>query len=146
MAQFGSRVSVEPIALSDKRGELRFHVDNVNRGASRISPDGEIVVPAVDAADLLSGIDRVDLIKIDVEGHELTILSAMENELNRLRPRAILLEDHGVAAAPQGPIGSILVRCGYSVFGINKRLLKTRLVPIRMPGDCRFNDYIAIRS
>lgn len=143
MAQFGSRVAVCPVALSDQPGELRFHIDCDNRGASRIADDGEVVVPAIDAAELLASLDTLDLIKIDVEGHEEPIFRAIEHQLTRLRPRAVLFEDHGTGAAPSGKIGRILRRAGYSVKGIDKRLLKTRLVPIRSEADCRFNDYVA---
>ena len=144
MRQFGGRAIVHQVALSDKPGELRFHVDTGNRGASRISPDGEIVVPAFAAGALLAGVDRVDLVKIDVEGHEEAVLTSMRSELQRLKPRAILFEDHDTGAAPNGPLGSILTGLGYSILGIQKKLLSTRLVPVAGSEDCRFNDYIAV--
>ena len=145
LRQFGKRTIIYPVALSDKPGELRFHVDTVNRGASKISDQGEITVPAIRAADLLASLDRLNLIKIDVEGHEEPIFRSIEPELLRLKPRAILFEDHGTDAAPEGKIGSILSRVGYRIFGIEKRLLSTRLVTVGKAEDCRFNDYIAVQ-
>ena len=40
------------------------------------------------------------------------------------------------AAAPDGALGSILARAGYRVRELDKRLLKTALVPINLAADC----------
>jgi FkbM family methyltransferase len=144
MAQFGARARIHAVALSDRSGELRFHVDPVNRGASRLSDLGEISVPAVRAEELLESVQQVDLIKIDVEGHERVAFNAMKESLARLRPRAILFEDQTGEAAPDGSIGSILVGLNYRIMGVRKGLFRTRLVPVRVRADCRFNDYVAI--
>lgn len=146
MRQFGGRATIHPVALSDKPGELRFHINEDNRGGSRISPDGELAVQAVPASELLAGVEKVDLVKIDVEGHEEQVLRSLAPEIRRLTPRAILFEDHGTAAAVDGPLGSILTGLGYRVMGIEKRLLSTRLVPVQSASDCRFNDYVAVAT
>lgn len=143
MAQFAGRAEVLQFGLSDKEGVLRFHVDTVNRGASRIVDDGEIEVPVREAAKVLSTFPRVDIVKIDVEGHEEPIFRSMANELRRLKPRAILFEDHGDGAAPDGKLGSLLPE--YRIFGIDKRLMATKLIPIDSKADCKFNDYLATR-
>lgn len=140
LAQFGDRAKVLPYALSDKAGELRFHVDRDNRGASRIADDGETVVPAIDAAVLLSSLEKIDLIKIDVEGHEPTICKAMQKDLKRLQARAILFEAHNLECAQD--IATLLE--GYTVYGVAKKLLSTELMPIDRARGC--NDYIATRN
>jgi FkbM family methyltransferase len=144
MLQFEGRAQIHQVALSERPGELRFHIDPDNRGASRVREDGEISVPAIDAAALLRTQPKLDLVKIDVEGHEEPIFRAIEGELKRLRPRAILFENQTGSASPQGVIGAILGRAGYGIFGIDKKLLRTRLVPVRSQKDCRFNDYLAV--
>lgn len=144
MAPFGDRVVLHRVALSDAAGEVRFRIDQANRGASRIDADGEVVVPAMHAGELLAGLPRLDLIKLDVEGHEETVFRAIDVQLARLAPRAILFEDQGAGAAEA--IGTLLHRHHYTVFGIDKRLLRTRLVPIVSSGDCRYNDYLAVRT
>ena len=145
LAQFGDRAQVHQVGLADKEGELRFHVDLTNRGASRFRTDGELVIKVQDAAKVFAELDRVDLMKIDVEGFEEPIFRAIEGELARLQPRAILFEDQTRSAAPTGVLGSVLARVDYTVWGIDKRLLKTALVRIESSGDCRFNDYLALR-
>ncbi len=147
VGQFGSRSEVYQVGLADKDGELRFHINIANRGASRISSDGETVIPVRDAREVFAGLVRLDLMKIDVEGYEEPIFRAIEKELGRLKPRAILFEDQTGAAAPMGALGSVLARAGYRVLGIDKRLHKNKLVPVGSADECRFNDYLAeIRS
>jgi len=133
--QFG-RNEVCQVALSDRDGEAAFHINTANRGNSGIRADGEIKVPVLEAAKLLRGLDKLDLIKIDVEGHELPILRSIEPELRRLRPRAILFEDQ----TESGELRHILRRCGYSIFGIKKTLFKTQLVE----GLSGVNDHLAV--
>jgi FkbM family methyltransferase len=144
MAQFGDRAIVHQVALSDTTGELRFAVNGGNRGASRVDDNGSIFVPAVNASDFLNSFEKVDLVKIDVEGHESLVLKGMEEELCRLRPRAILFEDHTKSAAPDGEIGSILGRCGYKVYGVRKTLFTTNLDLVETFDDCDLSDYIAV--
>lgn len=115
MKQFGDRVVTRQVALSDRSGELCFHIDNANRVASRIDVDGEIVVSAISADEFLRSIPALDIVKIDVEGHEQTVFTGMKDELARLKPRAILFEDQLQLAAPKGAIGSILLDIGYKV-------------------------------
>lgn len=124
--------------------ELRFRVNTANRGASRIADDGEIAVKSVNAMTFFRALDRVDLMKIDVEGHEAPIFRAAEGELARLKPRAIVFEETGIGAAPDQEIGMILRRLGYKIFGIKKKLLKTTLYPIKGAADCAVNDYLAV--
>lgn len=145
LARFPGRARYHRLALSDRAGELRFKLDNANRGASRIASDGDCTVAARPAGAFLRALERADLIKIDVEGHELPVIASMAGELERLRPRAILFEHHGSEAAPDGAIGKLLTRAGYRIFGIAKGLFATRLVPIASARDCRMNDYLALR-
>ena len=145
MAQFGNRADVMQFGLADRDGTLRFHVDAANRGASQISEEGETEIPVREARNVLKAMKKIDLIKIDVEGFEKVIFQSIGEELKRLQPRAILFEDQTGAAAPDGVIGSILTAAGYRIYGIDKRLLKTALIPVRSANDCQFNDYIAKR-
>ena len=134
MAQFGDRAEVMQLGLSDREGVLQFHIDKANRGASRIADYGEIELPVMEAAKVLATLPRVNLIKIDVEGHEAPILRSIAKELKRLKPRAILFEDH------EGRNNLAKLLPDYRVFGIDKKLMRTRLVPT----TTGFNDYLAL--
>lgn len=117
MSQFGDRASSIRMALSDRSGELSFHIDRTNHGASPISTEGDVRVPVQAAGGFLRGMGKVDLIKIDVEGHELPIFQSMADELRRMRPRAILFEQQSGDGSSGRPIGSILKAAGYKVYG-----------------------------
>ena len=50
----------------------------------------------------------------------------------------------GGSAAPDKEKGSILTGAGYRIYGIDKRLFRTALVPFQSGRDWRFNDYFAL--
>jgi hypothetical protein len=87
---------------------------------------------------------RIDLIKIDVEGHEESVFRGLEPFLAKYRPRLIMFEDHGTQASPDAPIGLLLARIGYSVFGVRKKLTKLAFERISSATDCQYNDYVAV--
>ena len=89
---------------------------------------------------------RIDLIKLDVEGHEEQVLAALKPALEQFRPRAILFEDHTNKSAPNQPIGVILRSAGYEIFGLKKYLTKLHLKRIISEADCGCNDYVAVRT
>lgn len=71
-----------------------------DRGFTKRPPKGaveQVEVPLTTMDDLLSDHDApVDLVVIDVEGHELSLLDGFD--LERFKPRAILIEDHHLGA------------------------------------------------
>jgi FkbM family methyltransferase len=150
LAQFGDRALLAPVGISDRNGIGHLEICSWNLGASKINrePSAQTVkVEMRTPAQLLATLDvrRIDLIKLDVEGHEEAVLRALEPSLKLFQPRAILFEDHTDKAAPDASIGSILLRGGYRVFGIHKKLTRIDPVPIGSRTDCRDNDYIAVR-
>ncbi len=87
----GDKVHLHQAAASDREGTLRLSHHDKNYGAHSVEPaflaksSAAIDVAAVTIDDLLDWLsiapDRVGLVKIDVEGHELAVLAGM----NRLR-------------------------------------------------------------
>jgi len=65
-------------AVGAGTGELRFHVDPERRGMSRVTADGEIVVPVRPVTDILDELHidpaRVGLVWVDVEGQECAVI------------------------------------------------------------------------
>lgn len=143
------RFEVFPVGLSEIDGNGFMEIREANLGASCLvkSSNGKTVPVALWSAErLFSQIEAnsIDLVKIDVEGHEETVIRSCSITFERLRPRAIFFEDHTHSAAADGAIGSILDRIGYRVFGIKKRLTKLDMVPLFNRGDCIYNDYLAV--
>lgn len=76
---------------------------------------------AVDSLDHFverTGIDRIDLIKIDVDGHELPVLSGAHNVLQRFRPTIVMEVSPYVHAEEEQSFDSLIVLLrdlGYSL-------------------------------
>jgi FkbM family methyltransferase len=122
---FGERVRSIAVALAEADDPDRpFHLslDPANSGLSSLAPDAAhiaagqmagappIRVRAVtfDTFARENEIDRVDGVKIDVEGAEELVLRGMTGALARLRPRFIVCETGLESAAAQ-----LLARSGY---------------------------------
>lgn len=150
LSQFGSnRHQIVPSALSNETRKGWLLPCDANPGAGRLVEEGSgaIAVDILSASDLfeLAKIEKLDLVKIDVEGHEEEVISACAGAFKRLRPRAIIFECGSARASPDGSVGSIFAALGYDIFGIKKRLTKIDLPKITKSSDCIFNDYIAMR-
>jgi FkbM family methyltransferase len=152
LSQFGfARHRVVQAAISDQTGLGWIQPCADNPGAGRLvagEMDGAIAVDLWSPEQVLSfaEVEKLDLVKIDVEGHEEEVIRACLGEFGRLRPRAIVFECGSDKGAPDGSIGSMLRSIGYDIFGVKKRLMKLELPPIQHRVDCMFNDYIAIRQ
>lgn len=76
-------IQITQIALSDQPGTVQFSTSIANSGMSHVSNEGVSV--ACEPLDRWKHRD-VDLIKIDVEGHELAVLQGAEHTILRNRP------------------------------------------------------------
>lgn len=147
---FGNeRYKVFPVALSDRDASGWLEICDLNRGASKIVDERNshsVMVELWSTGRLFASLqgEKIDIVKIDVEGHEATVLKACETHFRQVRPRAILFEDHTQSAAPDGPIGQIFERIGYRVFGVKKHLTRLEFVSITTARDCAYNDYLAV--
>lgn len=122
--RFDSRVTLLPSALSNAPGEARLFVsqDARNSGLSSLTPasehlesgslsDANTVVVPVDTFDrwfASSGLNHVDLMKIDVEGAEMFVLQGMADTLRSDVVSAIILE-----TALDGPAHRVLCEAGF---------------------------------
>ncbi|MHA6287867.1 FkbM family methyltransferase [Maricaulis sp. CAU 1757] len=102
-------VQVFDCALGDVDGEVTLRAAGSNRGEVQISQDGEgSRVRVRPLLDLLheAGLDRVDAMKIDIEGHEAPVLNGFFAESPRhLWPKMILLETRHDADLEDGASG-----------------------------------------
>lgn len=84
--QFFNNIQVFNFGLSDKNENVIAYSPNWNRGSTSIHFQAtEKYDLSLKKFDQISDIifDKIDFIKIDVEGHELSVLKGMENMLRR---------------------------------------------------------------
>src|SRR5262245_10811267 len=93
-------VIVNPVALSDRPGQATFFIAS-DAGVSSLRPAKKdlyrtraITVPMMSLADYLRDhrVERVDLIKIDVEGAELSVLRSVERLLEGPHAPLLIIE------------------------------------------------------
>jgi len=79
-------VTLHPCALSETEGSVAIHTSPTSSGDSWIEGPGEIPLRTLDSFEL----DDVDFMKIDTEGHELSVLRGGEQTIKRCRPVVIV--------------------------------------------------------
>lgn len=99
MAQFGDRATLVRAALWSEPGMLSFREETMADGEEwgrQVEPGETGDVPAVSIPTLMErhGLDRIDLLKIDVEGAEEAIFSADTSWLDMVGN--IVIELHGL--------------------------------------------------
>lgn len=114
------RVHVQPLALSDRVGEVTLHTpDPGNPGMFRIADHGETArTVTLDGYLLAAGIDAADLalIKIDVEGHELQVL---QGAMGTLAKTTAVVTAEAATVAEFDAVAAMLATCGYQPTGVH---------------------------
>ena len=133
-----SNLRIAQVAASDRRGEMRY-LDHQAWG--RLLVEGEhvehlteVTVNAVPVSDLVSQLrwDRVDFIKMDIEGGEVAAIRGLRPTLQRDHP-PILFESNALILAQAGTstqeLHTLLADLGYRIF-ILRREGSPQLCPI----------------
>jgi FkbM family methyltransferase len=82
-------IRLHRMALSDFTGTTGMNVpDGLNQGCNFLGEGGERKVPVITLDEFCDreGVERLDLIKADVEGSEMALLRGAEQTLRRFRP------------------------------------------------------------
>lgn len=95
--KFEDRVQANHVALGDHEGSIGYVPGEVgNIGASHVTEEGAgtATVPLITLDDYCrrNKVDRIDAIKIDVEGYELRVLQGFKETLSVLKPALIAYE------------------------------------------------------
>jgi FkbM family methyltransferase len=126
-------VDVVRAALGEVEGTIALRGDPrygpFDAGVRSQFGDGEVIATAplltFDGWAAGAGLDRLDVVKIDIEGAEILALRGMRETLRRLRPRVLAIEVKDVVMA-RGPgdeaaLHTLLAGCGYVSHGQPER-------------------------
>jgi FkbM family methyltransferase len=147
-------LTVHQVALSDEAGTASMSaVDGLNNlgGRHLVSADasaGADVVSVAAAGDYLAAHDvaRIDVAKLDVEGHEAKVLAGLLHGA-LMRPRCVVFESHpdGVHVLDR-PETRLLTECGYQIHAVSGSFL--RLAMVRVTREYRQRpraiDFVAV--
>ncbi len=124
------QINASQVALSDAAGRVSFALPgDENRGRGRLADGAESGVVEVEAMTLDAfarehAIDRLDALKLDVEGAELKVLAGGRETIVRFQP-AMLIELNPPALARFGATGDELLAAvralGYAIFRVDAR-------------------------
>ncbi len=108
-------VTLENCCVSDRDGPLTLYSDSLQSDFTSTIPDADgssqraaVTVPAVSIDGYFSQRQAPSLIKIDVEGAELSVLQGMEQMLKQHRP-TLFIESNGPALRKAGQSADALI-------------------------------------
>jgi len=127
-------IHAHPLALSDAPGLAALQPRSGNSGAAFLVPGGQIPVSTLDRFVEERGLQRLDFMKIDVEGFEERVLRGGAGTLERFRPM-ILIEIQPTTLERAGSsvrkLAGLLTGHGYTLMRAKRRTL----VPLELRDD-----------
>ena len=146
------QIFVHNSALGNDTGVLPLYVPKGNMGSASIRADWnpgfrekhDVKLERLD--DVLTNAAGVKLIKIDVEGVELNVLQGARQIIAKHRPAAVIFEynDKDAASEVGEDMDQFFDALNYELFGIEKTLLKLKLIKRRAGDGTTNHDVCAI--
>jgi FkbM family methyltransferase len=131
-AQLESVVDCVQAAAADRPGEVRLELNPVHPGGHRIAATGELI-RAVTIDELARGDRRkISLVKIDVQGAEMVVLSGAQGVISVQRP-ALFIEVDDAALRKFGSSADELLRTVVDLGYTAHTLTTTGISPARPP-------------
>lgn len=148
-------VTVHPIALGAENTQLTLRVPlgdnaglasfvNVNEDFS----DYQVQVPVRRLTDYLNenSINRLDFIKIDVEGFEADVFRGGMEALKTLRPKAVVFEENNYKQGDGLSDQMQLLReLDYKLYALPRTFFRIKLTPVENVATDGARDFVALR-
>lgn len=139
---------VHKLGLADKSDKLRLSIPDHNAGAASFASEvgshfEEVPVTTLDEFNRDNILDKVRLIKIDVEGFEPQVFMGGEEFFAKVKPYVIVFEENRKTVGDPESI-SIIQSYGYDVFSLPKVWLSVYLQPYESGSDA--HDFVAIHK
>lgn len=94
--EFSDKVHLNQVAVADKKGFVDFATVEFACGHNSMYPENAtdtlIRVPCVTLDEMLEDVEKVDVVKIDVEGAEALVLRGMEKLVRRSQNITVMME------------------------------------------------------
>jgi len=103
------------VAAHDGSNELRLSGNASDLRVSRLGVGQHVKGVSLDTVIADLGIDYVDLIKIDVQGHEKVVLDGLANALAKHRVRLVIVEVHAQRNVAVEDVTSLMGFYGYNL-------------------------------
>lgn len=111
-------VQIVHCACSDAEGPVRFEIDESDHSKSRIGDKGKYEIKAMPLDTILAENDNIiSFIKVDVEGHEPSVLAGAITTLKTHRP-TLVFETGAHSESDISKINNILEETQYDVIGV----------------------------
>ncbi|HET9209405.1 MAG TPA: FkbM family methyltransferase [Thermoanaerobaculia bacterium] len=127
-----ANVETERTAVGDQAGTITLYTSRSNRADNRVHPSldagateaVEVPLTTLDGYCAARGIERIDAVKMDIQGAEVAALSGFRETLARLKPRWMLIEfspEHlrGAGSSPEA-FWQMLGELGYEPWGFGE--------------------------
>lgn len=153
-----NNVKLHPIGLGQKKEILELNIPKFNRGSASLirnfnNPHTTKVKVNIEKLDQIVkqyNIQKVRLIKIDVEGYETSVFLGANYLLSTIQPDAILFElnERSTSNLTEEPLIKLLKSHNYDFFIIPKNYLKMQLVSLNDTLDnANFgHDFLAVQK
>jgi FkbM family methyltransferase len=126
------RAECRQIALSDRAGPAEMHLGEALSGSNSLHVAPESAAPRAETVALMTGdaflaehgIESVDVVKIDVEGHEIAVLRGLGRTIAAQRVRFIQWEYNKTWLASRTSLGdafALLAPAGYRLCKVRPR-------------------------
>jgi FkbM family methyltransferase len=123
------------VAISDRTMITELSIPkgfSTNQGTASLSDEladthDTVPVQAATLDELMTSVDKIDLVKIDVEGHEYEVLLGGLQCIKEKGVTHVLFEDH---PEPPTRVTELLMDAGFSIFYLSRHFWGPRLIPL----------------